>query len=132
MKFRINSYVVHYISEPKSYEAICTNSLTWRQFLYIKHIVFLYRSTSCSLCIFEQFSYLYCPYSKVLLTAACTTVVEKCFVYSLIYMAGLCYQWLKNDVLSRDLLRTGELILVKVVYVVTEESKKKRKSILQL
>lgn len=41
-----------------------------------------------------------------------------CYIaFSLIYIAGLCYQWLKNDFLSeKDLLRTGELILLKVNY----------------
>ena len=33
---------------------------------------------------------------------------------SLFYIAGLCYQWLKSDVLSSDLLRSGELLLLKV------------------
>lgn len=33
---------------------------------------------------------------------------------SLVYIAGLCYQWLKNDVLSEDLLRMGEIILLRV------------------
>ena len=37
---------------------------------------------------------------------------------SLFYIAGLCYQWLKSDMLSSDLLRSGELLLLKVhVYV---------------
>ena len=33
---------------------------------------------------------------------------------SLFYIAGLCYQWLKSDILSSDLLRSGELLLLKV------------------
>ena len=33
---------------------------------------------------------------------------------SLFYIAGLCYQWLKSDVLSSDFLRSGELLLLKV------------------
>lgn len=38
------------------------------------------------------------------------------FCSSLVYIAGLCYQWLKNDMLSQDLLRMGEIILLKVYY----------------
>lgn len=37
---------------------------------------------------------------------------------SLFYIAGLCYQWLKSDVLSSDLLRSGELLLLKVHVII--------------
>ncbi len=39
---------------------------------------------------------------------------DRCTSHSLVYVAGLCYQWLKNDEGSSDVLRTGELILLKV------------------
>lgn len=39
---------------------------------------------------------------------------------SLIYVAGLCYQWLKNDEEeSKGLLRTGEIILLKILFFIT-------------
>ncbi len=38
---------------------------------------------------------------------------------SLFYIAGLCYQWLKSDILSSDLLRSGELLLLKVCAMVS-------------
>ena len=39
---------------------------------------------------------------------------SSCYCYSLVYIAGLCYQWLKTDADMGDVLRTGELILLKV------------------
>ena len=57
---------------------------------------------------------------------SCSTILcpssspNVCYTYtSLFYIAGLCYQWLKSDVLSSDLLRSGELILLKVLVMCT-------------
>ena len=38
---------------------------------------------------------------------------------SLLYIAGLCFQWLKSKELSETVLRTGELLLLKIVYLTT-------------
>ena len=47
-----------------------------------------------------------------------TDLVDFC---SLLYIAGLCCQWLKSDSVSTGVLRPGELLLLRVLYTSLEK-----------